>query len=41
MVKYHQKLDSVFNHGMKDLKDMLEPHSDTAAFRGIAYNGLQ
>ena len=31
VVKDHQKLDSVFNYGIKDLKDILEPYSDIVA----------
>ena len=41
VVKDHQKLDSVLNHGIKDLEDMLEPCHDIVAFSRIAYNGLQ
>ena len=40
VVKDQQKLDSVSNHGIKNLKDMLEPHPDIVAFSRIAYNGL-
>ena len=40
VVKDHQKLESVSNHGIKDLKDMLEPDPDIVAFSRIAYNGL-
>ena len=31
VVKDQQKFDSVFNYGIKDLKDMLEPYSDIVA----------
>ena len=40
VVKDYQKLDLVFNRGIKDLKEMLEPDSDIAVFSRIAYNGL-
>ena len=40
VVKDHQKLDSVFNHGIKDLEDKVEPCHDIVAFSRIAYNGL-
>ena len=36
VVKDYQKLDLVFNRGIKDLKEMLEPDSDIAVFSRIA-----